>query len=288
MPRKGSLFRELPILVIVALGVSLVIKTLFVQFFFIPSGSMENTLQINDRVAVNKLPFIGKSIGRGDVVVFRDPVGAAHGAGLDLAAVGGDGEVGDGAVFGLTGAVAEDGGVAVGLGQLHAVEGFGEGTDLVHLDEDRVGGAGIDALLEELGVGDEEIVAHQLYMAADGVGELLPRDPVALGAAVLDRDDRVLRGELAVELDHLVAGEDVAVDDHVHRAAGGLEQALLAQPGAVVEPVDPAADRGQRRCRRSASPGLNRRTTIRALPKATPHWAACFSIRTTLTAQLVR
>ena len=34
---------------------------------------MENTLQINDRVAVNKVPFIGKSIKRGDVVVFRDP-----------------------------------------------------------------------------------------------------------------------------------------------------------------------------------------------------------------------
>ena len=73
MPRKGSLLRELPILVIVALAVSLVIKTVLVQFFFIPSGSMENTLQINDRVAVNKVPFIGKSIGRGDVVVFRDP-----------------------------------------------------------------------------------------------------------------------------------------------------------------------------------------------------------------------
>jgi len=73
MPRKGSLLRELPILVIVALAVSLVIKTFLVQFFYIPSGSMENTLQINDRVAVNKVPFIGKSIGRGDVVVFRDP-----------------------------------------------------------------------------------------------------------------------------------------------------------------------------------------------------------------------
>jgi len=73
MPRKGSLFREFPILVIVALAVSLVIKTFLVQFFYIPSGSMENTLQINDRVAVNKLPFIGKSINRGDVVVFRDP-----------------------------------------------------------------------------------------------------------------------------------------------------------------------------------------------------------------------
>ena len=73
MPRKGSLLRELPILVIVALAVSIVIKTFLVQFFFIPSGSMENTLQISDRVAVNKVPFIGKSIKRGDVVVFRDP-----------------------------------------------------------------------------------------------------------------------------------------------------------------------------------------------------------------------
>ena len=73
MPRKGSLFRELPILVVVALAVSLVIKSFLVQFFYIPSGSMENTLQINDRVAVNKVPFISKSINRGDVVVFRDP-----------------------------------------------------------------------------------------------------------------------------------------------------------------------------------------------------------------------
>ena len=73
MPRKGSVLREFPILVIVALAVSLVIKSFLVQFFYIPSGSMENTLQINDRVAVNKIPFISKSIDRGDVVVFRDP-----------------------------------------------------------------------------------------------------------------------------------------------------------------------------------------------------------------------
>ena len=73
MSRKGSVLREFPILVIVALAVSLLIKTLLVQFFFIPSGSMENTLQIQDRVAVNKVPFISKNINRGDVVVFRDP-----------------------------------------------------------------------------------------------------------------------------------------------------------------------------------------------------------------------
>lgn len=73
MPRKGSVLREFPILIIVALAVSLLIKTFLVQFFYIPSGSMENTLQIGDRVAVSKLPFISKTINRGDVVVFRDP-----------------------------------------------------------------------------------------------------------------------------------------------------------------------------------------------------------------------
>ena len=51
--RKGSLLRELPILVVLALLVSLLIKSFLVQFFYIPSGSMENTLQIKDRVAVN-------------------------------------------------------------------------------------------------------------------------------------------------------------------------------------------------------------------------------------------
>ena len=73
MFRKGSLLRELPLLIVVALVVSLFIKSFLVQFFFIPSGSMENTLQINDRVAVNKLPFFSEEINRGDVVVFRDP-----------------------------------------------------------------------------------------------------------------------------------------------------------------------------------------------------------------------
>ena len=73
MRRRGSLLKELPILVVIALVVSLVIKTFLVQFFYIPSGSMENTLQIQDRVAVNKVPVLSRTISRGDVVVFRDP-----------------------------------------------------------------------------------------------------------------------------------------------------------------------------------------------------------------------
>jgi signal peptidase I len=73
MRNKGSLLKELPFLVVVALVASLLIKTFLVQFFYIPSGSMENTLQVQDRVAVNKIPFVSRSIDRGDVVVFRDP-----------------------------------------------------------------------------------------------------------------------------------------------------------------------------------------------------------------------
>jgi signal peptidase I len=73
MRNKGSLLKELPFLIVVALVASLLIKSFLVQFFYIPSGSMENTLQVQDRVAVNKIPFISKSIDRGDVVVFRDP-----------------------------------------------------------------------------------------------------------------------------------------------------------------------------------------------------------------------
>lgn len=73
MRRKGSVLREFPALIFFALLVSLIIKSFLIQFFYIPSGSMENTLQVKDRVAVNKVPFISKSIRRGDIVVFRDP-----------------------------------------------------------------------------------------------------------------------------------------------------------------------------------------------------------------------
>jgi signal peptidase I len=73
LPKKGSLLREVPIIVVSALVVSVIIKTFFLHFFFIPSGSMENTLQVGDRIAVNKMATFFSDIRRGEVVVFRDP-----------------------------------------------------------------------------------------------------------------------------------------------------------------------------------------------------------------------
>jgi len=73
LPKKGSLAREIPIIVVAALIVSIIVKTFFVHFFFVPSGSMQNTLQIGDRIAVNKFAAIFSDIRRGEVVVFKDP-----------------------------------------------------------------------------------------------------------------------------------------------------------------------------------------------------------------------
>jgi signal peptidase I len=69
--RKRSGWRELPILIVVALAIALVIKTFVVQPFFIPSSSMEDTLLIGDKVLVNKVVYHFRSIEPGDIIVFN-------------------------------------------------------------------------------------------------------------------------------------------------------------------------------------------------------------------------
>ncbi|GGZ66774.1 hypothetical protein GCM10010344_36840 [Streptomyces bluensis] len=74
--RRRSALKEIPLLIGVAVVIALVLKTFLVQAFVIPSGSMENTIQIGDRVLVDKLtPWFGSEPQRGDVVVFKDPGG---------------------------------------------------------------------------------------------------------------------------------------------------------------------------------------------------------------------
>jgi signal peptidase I len=68
--RRRSFWRELPVLIVVALALALLIKTFAIQAFFIPSASMENTLEVNDRVLINKIVYHLRSIHRGDIVVF--------------------------------------------------------------------------------------------------------------------------------------------------------------------------------------------------------------------------
>jgi signal peptidase I len=76
-PKKPRPFIvELPFLVVFALVLAFLIKTFLVQAFFIPSGSMQNTLAIGDRVTVNRAEvWLGEQPARGDIVVFKDPGG---------------------------------------------------------------------------------------------------------------------------------------------------------------------------------------------------------------------
>ncbi|MET9690590.1 MULTISPECIES: signal peptidase I [unclassified Streptomyces] len=69
-----SFWKELPLLIGIALLLALLIKTFLLQAFSIPSASMQNTLQMGDRVLVDKLtPWFGSEPERGEVVVFHDP-----------------------------------------------------------------------------------------------------------------------------------------------------------------------------------------------------------------------
>ncbi len=74
--KQRSFWKELPLLIGIALILALLIKTFLVQAFSIPSESMMNTLQKGDRVLVDKLtPWFGSEPERGEVVVFHDPGG---------------------------------------------------------------------------------------------------------------------------------------------------------------------------------------------------------------------
>ena len=86
--RARSFWRELPVLIVIALAIALLIKSFVVQAFWIPSSSMENTLDVHDKVLVNKLVYHFRSIQPGDIVVFNgagswDPVPAPAKASSD-------------------------------------------------------------------------------------------------------------------------------------------------------------------------------------------------------------
>ncbi len=78
--RRSTFWKELPILVVVALLLTFLIQTFVAKVYVIPSGSMETTLHgctgcQNDRVLVDKITYRFSDPQPGDVVVFRGPDG---------------------------------------------------------------------------------------------------------------------------------------------------------------------------------------------------------------------
>ena len=69
-PRRRNFWRELLTIVVAAAVLTLLVKAFVVQVYRIPSASMENTLQVGDRVLVNKVVYHFRGIARGDIIVF--------------------------------------------------------------------------------------------------------------------------------------------------------------------------------------------------------------------------
>ena len=78
--RAVPVWAETVLLLVLALLVSAVVKTFFVQMFFVPSGSMHPLFVEDDRILVQKVSYWNGDVQRGDVVVFDDPGGQWLGA----------------------------------------------------------------------------------------------------------------------------------------------------------------------------------------------------------------
>lgn len=94
---------------------------------------------------------------------------------------------------------------AVGVGVLGGLDGLGEGTDLVDLEEKGVARLELDGLLDAEGVGDSQVITDNLEVG--GLVEVAPGLPVVLSEGVLNGDNGVLGSQLLVQVGELLVGE---------------------------------------------------------------------------------
>ncbi|MEZ5160838.1 MAG: signal peptidase I [Marmoricola sp.] len=73
--KQLPLWLETIVLLVLALVLAIIIKTFFIQAFYIPSESMEPEFIVNDRILVQKTSYWFGEPQRGDIVVFQDPGG---------------------------------------------------------------------------------------------------------------------------------------------------------------------------------------------------------------------
>lgn len=73
--RRRNVVLETVVIVVISLAVAALVRAFVAQAFYIPSGSMENTLLEGDRILVSKVSLLSGPVQRGDVVVFEDPGG---------------------------------------------------------------------------------------------------------------------------------------------------------------------------------------------------------------------
>jgi hypothetical protein len=123
---------------------------------------------------------------------------------LDLTGTETDNDVSNGDILSLTGTVRNHDTPGGSEGVLGSLDGLGDGTDLVDLEEKGVASLGLDGLLDERGVGDSQVITDNLLVV--DLTEVSPGLPVILSEGVLDGDNGVLGSELLVLVGELLVG----------------------------------------------------------------------------------
>ena len=82
---------------------------------------------------------------------------------------------------------------------------FAQRSDLIHLHQDRVGATMVNAFLQELRIGDEQIIANQLHLRTKTLGEFLPTTPIVFSKSIFNRVDRKFRAPTRPQIDDLIA-----------------------------------------------------------------------------------
>ena len=106
-----------------------------------------------------------------NLVVLGESLGSARSASLDLASLETDDQIGDEGVFSFARSVGDHDAPAGIHRHLSGLDGLGEGTNLVHLQQESVAGLLVQSGLDSSGVGDQEIVSNNLGVLANSLGE---------------------------------------------------------------------------------------------------------------------
>src|SRR2546423_3245964 len=138
------------------------------------------------------------------LVVFCDPVRTRSGPGLNLPRSSSHRQIGDERIFRLARPVRDHGRVSIPPREINRIQSLAHRSDLIHLDQNRVGYPLIDSFLQELNVGDENVVAHQLNLPAEFLGQVRPAVPIILRQPIFQRHNGIVIHPLRPETHHLI------------------------------------------------------------------------------------
>jgi hypothetical protein len=137
-----------------------------------------------------------------NLVELGETLRSGRGTGLDLTSTETNGNVSNGDILSLAGTVRDHDTPAISVGVLGSLDGLGQSTNLVDLEEEGVARLELDGLLDSQRVGHSQVITDNLDVL--GLGEVAPGLPVVLSEGILDGDDRVLLAELGVEVGELL------------------------------------------------------------------------------------